>query len=62
MSTVYHSSSTNSTTFTTCCKIAIGEEDKCPSCGEEVFPKGRNARFLAAHRNNLSPMESYKNA
>lgn len=47
--TVRLSGSRNSTTFTTCCGVAIGEEDACPRCGIDIQPKGRNARFYAAY-------------
>ena len=37
MSSVFYCSKTNSTTFTTCCGVAIcDDESRCPSCREEV--------------------------
>ncbi len=55
MSTVYLCSPTNSTFFTTCCHVAICDhEDKCPKCGEEVEPKGRQARWRYAY---IPPMK-----
>ena len=49
MPSVYHSSPTNSTFFTTCCNTAIGgEQENCPKCGEEVTPHGRSARWNVA--------------
>lgn len=48
MSTVYFSSATNSTTFTTCCRVAIDNEANCPKCKKEVLPIGERARFQAA--------------
>ena len=39
MSYVRLSSAYNSTIFTTCCEVAIcDDQQKCPSCGEDVFP------------------------
>lgn len=49
MAGVYFCSHTNSTFFTTCCELAVVDgEDDCPGCGEEVFPKGRKARWDSA--------------
>lgn len=36
MNSVYFCSPTNSTTFTTCCSCAIGEEEFCPRCKQPV--------------------------
>jgi len=50
MSTVYLCSPTNSTMFTTCCEVAIcDDEGSCPKCKEDVTPKGRNARWEHAY-------------
>lgn len=39
MSGVYHCSPTNSTFFTTCCRVAICDyERRCPRCREFVYP------------------------
>lgn len=39
MKSVFLCSPTNSTMFTTCCEVAIcDDEARCPSCGEEVYP------------------------
>lgn len=39
MATVFYCSPTNSTTFTTCCSVAIcPDQQKCPRCGEDVYP------------------------
>lgn len=45
MASVYYSSKTNSTLFTTCCRVAIQEdEERCPCCKEVVTPEGSRAR------------------
>lgn len=39
MPSVYYCSKTNSTFFTTCCHVAIcDDQQKCPRCKEDVFP------------------------
>lgn len=39
MANVYYCSDTNSTLFTTCCNVAIcDDQQKCPSCMKEVYP------------------------
>ena len=39
MSSVYHCSPTNSTNFTTCCEVAIcDDQQKCPRCHKDVYP------------------------
>lgn len=39
MPSVYHSSNTNSTFFTTCCRVAINDhQQKCPNCKKDVYP------------------------
>ena len=48
--TVYLSSPTNSTLFTTCCHVAICEDQvRCPGCGEEVKPRSQSDRWKAAY-------------
>lgn len=50
MSTVYHPSPTNSTFFTTCCRVAITDsEANCPRCKEEVTPRSHRGRWEVAH-------------
>lgn len=50
MSTVYLDGPTNSTLFTTCCDVAIqDDQDNCPQCRQSVSPRGRNARWEAAY-------------
>ena len=50
MPSVYLCSPTNSTMFTTCCNVAIcDEQENCPRCKERVEPQGRNARWEAAY-------------
>jgi hypothetical protein len=39
LSTVRYSGPTNSTFFTTCCKVAICDDQQvCPRCREDVYP------------------------
>lgn len=48
MPRVRFSSKTNSTTFTTCCGVAIcDDQSKCPVCGE-VIPLPSRGRFEMA--------------
>lgn len=36
---VFHCSPTNSTFFTTCCEVAIcDDQEKCPVCRKDVYP------------------------
>lgn len=50
MATVFLSGPFNSQMFTTCCETAICDnQEKCPSCGDEVVPFGRNERWEAAY-------------
>lgn len=47
MSNVYYCSPYNSTTFTTCCNVAICyNQQKCPRCHKDVYPfyEGMNKR------------------
>ncbi len=49
MSTVYFCSSTNSTFFTTCCHVAIcDDESMCPMCKEEILPRSHRGRWDVA--------------
>lgn len=50
MPSVYHCSSINSTTFTTCCEVAVSEDFGCPLCGVEITPHGHNARFSTTYQ------------
>lgn len=51
MATVYLSSPTNSTMFTTCCEVAVGDnQSSCPNCGQSVEPNGGSARWSYAYR------------
>jgi hypothetical protein len=51
MATVFLCSPTNSTMFTTCCEVAItDQEQQCPTCRQEVLPFGRNERWSVAYR------------
>ena len=60
MPTVYFSSETNSTFFTTCCHVPIwGNDDLCPKCKEEVLPKGHKARYKKAYNRNKPKYERY---
>jgi hypothetical protein len=39
MAGVFHSGPTNSTFFTSCCKVAIcDDQQKCPRCRNDVYP------------------------
>ena len=39
MPSVFHCSPTNSTHFTTCCQVAIcDDQQKCPRCSKDVYP------------------------
>ena len=39
MPSVYLCSPTNSTFFTTCCRVAIcDDQQKCPACKKDVYP------------------------
>lgn len=46
--TVFLCSPTNSTTFTTCCHVAICDDQAlCPHCKREIDPPPSNNRFYA---------------
>jgi len=50
MPSVYLCSPTNSTMFTTCCSVAICDnEENCPRCKEKIEPQGRSARWNVAY-------------
>lgn len=50
MPSVFLCSPTNSTMFTTCCEVAIcDDQEKCPRCGEVITPRSRNARWEHAY-------------
>lgn len=50
MSTVFLCSPTNSQMFTTCCEVAIcDDETKCPRCRQDVTPTSRAGRWEAAY-------------
>lgn len=39
MPSVFYGSPTNSTFFTTCCEVAINDDqEKCPVCRKDVYP------------------------
>lgn len=39
MSGVFYNSATNSTFFTTCCQLAINnDQQNCPGCRKDVYP------------------------
>lgn len=49
MPSVYLCSSTNSTMFTTCCSVAITDDQAhCPQCKSEVHPRSRIGRWEKA--------------
>lgn len=50
MPTVYLCSPYNSTMFTTCCDVAIlDQQTHCPVCRKEVTPQGSLARWTYAY-------------
>lgn len=50
MPSVYLDSETNSTMFTTCCRVAIcNDQERCPNCRQEVTPKDARGRWFAAY-------------
>lgn len=50
MSTVYLCSPTNSTMFTTCCNVAIcDDQSRCPNCKLEVIPASSAGRWETAY-------------
>lgn len=57
MPSVYHFNDFNSTDFTTCCRIAITDDQACcPRCGAEINERSARARFMAAERNSRRNM------
>lgn len=63
MPTVFLCSPANSTMFTTCCKVAINnDEANCPRCKKEITPRSFRGRWEAAygpHRRN-EPWARYR--
>ena len=54
MPEVYFSSSTNSTFFTTCCQVAICDDQaNCPVCKREISPRSHKGRWDMAMANQL---------
>lgn len=50
MPTVYLDSPNNSTMFTSCCHVAIcNDEERCPQCKEEVAPRSMRERWETAY-------------
>jgi hypothetical protein len=50
MSTVFLCGPNNSTMFTTCCEVAICDDQSlCPRCRQEVLPRSRNERWERAY-------------
>lgn len=50
MPTVFLCSQTNSTMFTTCCQVAIcDDQSNCPRCKKEITPRSRRGRWEAAY-------------
>jgi hypothetical protein len=51
MSTIYFCSAFNSTFFTTCCRVAINDDQSlCPKCKTEITPRSHRGRWEAAMR------------
>ena len=51
MAEVRYCCQTNSTLFSTCCGSAVTDkEDKCPSCGEKIWPESARSRHDIAMR------------
>jgi len=49
MSSVYFCSGTNSTFFTSCCHVAIcDDQEVCPVCKEKVYPRSHRGRWEIA--------------
>lgn len=62
MSTVYLCSPTNSTMFTTCCQVAICDnEARCPRCNQAVTPEGSAARWRKAYTPVANGYRGYGN-
>lgn len=50
MPSVYLCSPTNSTMFTTCCQVAICDDQKrCPKCKAEIYPETPRGRWEHAY-------------
>lgn len=50
MPNVYLSSPYNSTMFTTCCRVAICDDQRCcPRCKEEINQQGHRERWSYAY-------------
>jgi hypothetical protein len=50
MATVYLDSPTNSTLFTTCCNVAINDDQKaCPQCRRTITPEAASSRWERAY-------------
>ena len=50
MPTVFLCAPTNSTMFTTCCQVAICDDQaNCPCCKKEITPRSRQGRWEAAY-------------
>jgi len=50
MATVFLDNPYNSTMFTTCCEVAIcDDQNRCPRCQQDVYPEGRLARWRVAY-------------
>lgn len=62
MATVFLDSPTNSTLFTTCCEVAVCDDQRlCPRCQQAVEPQGRQARWEAAYGPFRHQRRSYGN-
>lgn len=61
MPTVRFSGPNNSTFFTTCCGVAICDDQAmCPVCGEEITPRSHRGRWEVAMQTLYSAEELRK--
>jgi len=62
MPTVFLCSPYNSTMFTTCCQVAILDDQiHCPHCRKEITPHGRRSRWEFAYGKQRRQRELLQN-
>lgn len=66
---VFFSSPTNSTFFTTCCRVAINDnKQRCPRCGQDVYPfyagmtEAERDEAAGGYHNHNTRMARYRRA